>query len=267
MQKGKRLAVVTYDIETKKTNNSFRVVCLSDFHDCIYGENHVELFHKVEEQNPDFILIAGDVMVARSCTSLKDLSYSIEVIQGLSLIAPVYYSNGNHEERIKNRESTKELFEQYTAQISSERVHVLNNQSLEVSRFGITITGLELPKSYYKRGITPKLEVETLTDLLGSKKDHGFQILIAHNPDYFASYAKWGADLTVAGHVHGGIVRLPYLGGVISPSFHIFPKYDGGLFEIEDKTMVLSRGIGTHTIPIRLWNPPEIVVINVNKES
>ncbi len=267
MQKGKRLTVVTYDIETKKTNHSFRMVCLSDFHNCIYGKNHVELFSKVQEQKPDLILIAGDVMVARDCKSFEDLSYSIEVISGLSLIAPLYYSNGNHEERIQNREATKEIFQQYITQISSERVYVLNNRSVQVPEFGIVITGLELPKKYYKRGITPKLSKETLADLLGNANQSGMQILIAHNPDYFKTYTKWGADLTIAGHVHGGIVRLPYVGGVISPSFHIFPKYDGGLFEIEDQTMVLSRGIGTHTIPIRLWNPPEIVVINVNKES
>lgn len=87
--------------------------------------------------------------------------------------------------------------------------------------------------------------------------------MIAHNPEYFPAYAEWGADLVLSGHVHGGLMRLPFLGGVIAPSMKLFPKYDGGVFEEHGSTMILSRGLGTHTLPIRIFNPGELVVIRL----
>ena len=102
--------------------------------------------------------------------------------------------------------------------------------------------------------------------LVGKANRDRFQILLAHNPVYFEEYARWGADLVLSGHVHGGIVRLPFLGGVISPAFTLFPKYDGGKFERGDSTMLLGRGLGTHTLPVRMWNPGEIVLVTLLPE-
>ena len=71
----------------------------------------------------------------------------------------------------------------------------------------------------------------------------------------------------LSGHVHGGIIRLPFLGGVISPALILFPKYDGGKYDIADKTLILSRGLGTHSIPVRMFNPGEMVLIDLKKRS
>ena len=103
-----------------------------------------------------------------------------------------------------------------------------------------------------------------LCEIRGAEKE-SFQVLIAHNPQYFQEYAGWGADLTVSGHVHGGIIRLPLIGGVISPAIALFPKYDGGKFVRDGKTMILSRGLGTHTIHVRFYNPGEVAVIRVRR--
>ena len=84
---------------------------------------------------------------------------------------------------------------------------------------------------------------------------------------YFEEYAAWGAELTVSGHVHGGIVKLPFIGGVISPALILFPKYDGGRYDTLGKTLILSRGLGTHSIPVRMFNPGEIVLIDLKKTS
>ena len=88
-------------------------------------------------------------------------------------------------------------------------------------------------------------------------------ILIAHNPEYFKEYADWGADFVLSGHVHGGIMRLPLLGGVISPSYKLFPKYDGGVFREGKSTMLLGRGMGSHTLPFRFFNPAELLVVTL----
>ena len=107
------------------------------------------------------------------------------------------------------------------------------------------------------------MEPGHISRLLGDSDRDAFQVLIAHNPQYFPEYSDWGADLTVAGHVHGGIIRLSVLGGVISPAIALFPRYDGGLFERKGKYMVLSRGLGTHSIHVRMFNPGEVCVIKI----
>ena len=90
-----------------------------------------------------------------------------------------------------------------------------------------------------------------------------FHILLAHNPVYFDTYAAWGADLTLSGHLHGGIIRIPGIGGLITPQAQLFPKYDRGLISVNGKYMVVSAGLGEHTVPIRIFNPPQLILITV----
>ena len=107
------------------------------------------------------------------------------------------------------------------------------------------------------------MEASYLEDTLGKSDIRKCNLLIAHNPDYFSEYAKWGADLTLSGHVHGGIMRLPWLGGVLSPSYRLFPKYDGGVFRENGAIMLLGRGMGSHTIPLRFFNPAQLYEVTL----
>jgi hypothetical protein len=107
------------------------------------------------------------------------------------------------------------------------------------------------------------METSYLSETLGSPREDACRLLIAHNPDYFEQYAAWGADVVVSGHVHGGIMRLPFFGGVVSPRLTLFPRYDGGRFEKGHTVMILSRGLGTHTLPLRIFNPGELVVMQL----
>ena len=91
--------------------------------------------------------------------------------------------------------------------------------------------------------------------------------MLAHNPEYFANYAKYGADLILSGHVHGGVVRLPFVGGCASPAIRLFPKYSDGLYTLQNKKMVVSCGLGSHTIPMRIFNPGELTVISLKPEE
>ena len=102
-----------------------------------------------------------------------------------------------------------------------------------------------------------------IASLVGDPDESRFNILLAHNPDYFKNYVKWGADMTLSGHVHGGVVRIPFWIGVISPMCMLFPKYSGGMYKKNDRAMIVSRGMGMHTIPLRMFNPAEIVVIRI----
>ena len=129
--------------------------------------------------------------------------------------------------------------------------------------------GLELDGRLYAKGRREALTAEDVERLLGRPDPTRFTVLTAHSPRYFATYAAWGADLVLSGHIHGGIVRLPLLGGVISPYLTLFPRYSGGRYELPKggdgsrAVMILSCGLGMHTLPVRLFNPAELSVIHI----
>lgn len=188
----------------------------------------------------------------------------MELIRKLSKRYPIYYALGNHEYRMKvYREKYGNRFETYMGELKKLGVQVLENEKIFLPEFNMEICGLEMDRVYYKRLRHQKMPQDYMQKLLGKGREDRLELLIAHNPDYFKEYAAWGADLTVSGHVHGGVVRLPLLGGVISPMLHLFPKYDGGRFDEYGKVMILGRGLGMHTIPLRLFNPGEIVVLDL----
>lgn len=132
----------------------------------------------------------------------------------------------------------------------------------ESSNCGIRLTGLDLPPAYYRKKKIASLGTCAMEDMVGVAPRQYFNVLLAHSPQYFDTYSEWGADLTLSGHFHGGIIRLPFIGGVVSPYLRLFPKYDKGIYQ-SDKGggyMVLTAGLGTHTFP-RFNNPPELVLI------
>ncbi|MFI3177091.1 MAG: metallophosphoesterase [Eubacteriales bacterium] len=264
--KSRKMCVVSYEIPSDKVEKSIHMVLLADLHNREYGEKNCELLESIRNVQPELIVVAGDFMVAKGCDSIDELQVALDFTRKLVEICPVYYANGNHEHSLKRRNEQNGLYTQYIELLRKAHVVFLENDSILLEEFGIRITGLDLPRDYYRRILLQKMQNNTLDTYLGHARQDVFQILIAHNPEYFPEYSKWGADLTLSGHIHGGIMRLPYLGGVLSPSLHLFPKYDGGLFRQDGRFLVLSRGIGMHTIPIRIYNPPEIVSIRIKKE-
>lgn len=251
-----------YVIRSEKILKDSRIVLLSDLHNKCFGQKNEDLIKAVEEASPDFILIAGDMVTAAE----KKTKYE-EPIELLSVLAskyPVFYANGNHEYRIKTyKEVYGDLYEKYKEKLIGCGVRLLENEKVYLSDINVEIFGLEIGRKYYERFRQSTMEEDYIDNLLGKRKDGAFRLLIAHNPDYFKEYVKWGADLTVAGHLHGGVMRLPWLGGVISPMVRFFPKYDGGMFAEDDSVMVVSRGLGMHTIPIRIFNPGELIIIDL----
>lgn len=254
-----RFVIREYTCVSDKLLKEGRFILLSDLHNKSFGRSNEKLFKAIVKQKPDGILIAGDMY-----TSEKNERYleTAEFVSRLSEKYPVYYGNGNHEYKTRLKpEIFGSMYEDYMKRIKSTGTTALINEKVTLPPYNMNIYGLEIEYSYYKKLADRHMEAAYLEALLGKTDPHSFNLLIAHNPEYFETYAKWGADLTVSGHVHGGLVRLPGLGGVISPKLRIFPRYDGGLFEKDGKTMILSRGLGTHTLPIRIFNPGELVVI------
>lgn len=262
--------VTRYEIKSEKLNNlteSVRIVVLADLHNHVYGNDNDILVKAIEKEKPDMILVAGDLMVAKPD---KDFSSTLSLLKRLSGSYPIYYGMGNHEYRLKiYPERYQDMYEHYFRELKKFNIHILDNKNMEIhiKNTVINIFGLEIDKEYYKRLTTMNLPNNYMESLLGSSKEKEYNILLAHNPNYFNAYAIWGADLTLSGHIHGGLVRLPFLGGVVSPQVEFFPKYDSGLFYEEEKIMVLSSGLGTHTINVRVNNPAELISIELGGQA
>ncbi len=267
------LKVYEYEVPSDKVSGSYTFVFLTDLHSYVFGKDNQNLMEKIDKVSPDAVLCAGDMFNDRP---VKDKNASkeahvytdvaVSLLTRLSRKYPLFIASGNHEEQVK--EDTRVLgnvFDRYKNTLKREGAVYLDNESAVFSD-DIRITGLCLTNDYFHKVVKKEMASGYLDKKIGyisSEDKDNFQILIAHNPIYFNRYREWGADLTVSGHVHGGIIRLPFVGGVISPALTLFPKYSGGKYDEDGKTMILSRGLGTHTIHVRLFNPGEISVIRV----
>lgn len=258
---------VTYHIETeklKKSDGRLTVVFLSDLHNHIYGKENQELIGAIRQEKPDYILSGGDMLVGRK--GRCDWKAAEDFMKNITEIAPVYAANGNHEQRLhEQKERYGNAFDEYKEKLEMAGVIWLIDGSKTIcwGDSAITLTGMELPMDCYRRPRRHWLQVEDIEERVGKSKKDTYQILLAHHPDYAKTYQKWGADLTLSGHLHGGIARLPVIGGVISPQRGLFPKYSGDCYDLDGSKLVVSKGLGTHTVNIRFWNPAELIVLHI----
>lgn len=261
-----RFVVVHHTFTDRRILKSCRAVVLSDLHNKSFGKDNCRLLAAIREAKPDMILIAGDMLTARPGAVMDT---AIRLIRELAEEYPIYYGNGNHEHRLElYPENYGDMAQRYGAALKEAHVRLLVNAHVEIEGTGIVLYGAQIDKSYYKRFRVRTMKPEYMDTLLGRPDRSCFTVLLAHNPDYFPEYAGWGADVTFSGHVHGGVVRIPLLDkGVLSPAARIFPKYDGGLFGEGTAKMVLSRGLGMHTIPVRLFNPGELIVVDFRADG
>lgn len=256
--------VTRYQITSGKwrqASGRCRIVFLSDLHNQIYGKNNDRLFYAVLKQKPDVILAGGDMLVGKNG---YDYRAAAEFMKRLPSICPVYYANGNHEQRMKEYpESYEQSYREYKEELLSAGIRFLENESEEFLCKGVPVrvTGLEIPGRGYARRRRKGPDPGTLKRCIGDSDKDCYQILLAHNPCYMETYLKWGADLVLSGHLHGGIVGLPGPRGLISPGFRLFPRYSGGCYKKGEQTAVVSRGLGSHTIPCRLFNPAEVIIL------
>ncbi|MBQ9990314.1 MAG: metallophosphoesterase [Lachnospiraceae bacterium] len=261
---GNRYKAVSYELYSRKIKEPYRFVLLADLHDRCYGKNNEKLIEDIRKFNPDVVFMAGDMMTAKTGCSYHN---ALHLCRELTRDYPVYYSMGNHESRLFARtESYGHLWEAFERELLQTGVILLRNRG-ESRQDGLSVSGLEIDWQFYRHFKQEPMPEEYLPETLGVPDKEKYQILLAHNPDYFEDYARWGADLVLAGHVHGGIMRLPFLGGVINPALRLFPRYDGGLFHQKDSVMILSRGLGMHTLPVRIFNPGELVLISLKPEG
>ena len=255
--------VTRYRVASPKLTGEKTWVFLSDLHNQVYGENNCKLINAVKNESPDLILIGGDMLVGKNGHSYEP---ALACVKELVKIAPIYYANGNHEERMKLKpEKYDQSYALYREKLLEFGVRLLENESTVLSDDSkVRLTGLEIPLECYTHLKRREMPGGAIKERIGNRDPEAFQVLLAHNPSYMKEYLAWGADLILSGHLHGGMVRIPGIGGVIGPDFVLFPKYSGEMRRVGDQTVIVSKGLGTHTIHIRLFNPAEVVVLSLN---
>ncbi len=253
----------SYHLKSKKIAADLRLVYLSDLHSHSYGDGNRDLIAAIKDLEPDLILCGGDMLIAREAGIFQTAA---DLLTALRKIAPVALSNGNHESETRNYPS---VYQTYEKLLKRGGVTVLNNQSRDfvVNGTKIRIYGLELPLSYYKKLKVPHLKPEVLKHLIGPGLDPkgDLSILLAHNPQFMGDYLNWGADLTLCGHFHGGIMRLGGNRILVSPYGFPFPKFGYGKFENHGKCGIVTSGLGEHVLPFRIHNPKELVFIELER--
>ena len=232
---------------------------LSDLHGCFYGEKQEGLLEAIYEADPDLVVASGDMIVGKPGINRKTFAFFKE----LTAKYPVFFSNGNHESRYEATEDFRPVYKHFIYGLWKNGVEVLNNKSVPFEKNGrkLMVAGYEAEISYFSRFNRKVPSLEELKSHLGEKDPETETVLLAHNPMFFSVYKEWGADLTFSGHLHGGYIRIPGIGGVISPQFQLFPKYDRGVFEEEGHTLCVSAGLGDHTISPRFFNPAELPIL------
>ena len=257
--------VKRYELNSTKIKSPYHFVVLSDLHDKAFGHQNKKLLAAIDKIKPEAVYIAGDMITALPGRQFDD---TIAFLKSLSEKYPVYYGSGNHEYRMRiNTEKYGNMSSEYEEKIRNMGIVRLYTGSTVSHRKDVKVYGLEIDRMYYRKWKMPKMPVDYTLQKIGKAEQDCFTILLAHNPEYFDNYAKSGVDLVLSGHVHGGVAKIPFFGGVISPKFRLFPKYDGGLFVKNETTMILSRGLGCHTIPVRFLNPGELIEVFVSPEA
>lgn len=251
-------------IESRKLRKDCTFVFLSDLHNHEFGIGNSRLFEAICRVNPDAVLIGGDMMVSKGGA---DLRVSLELVGRLAKRYPVYYGNGNHENRMLwEPEVYGSQYRAYEKSLQAMGVFVLGNQS-QSCRSDIVITGIDLEPRFYQKLKPDMLRAGEIEKKVGKADSERFQILLCHSPLFFDACRQWGADLTLSGHFHGGTIRLPILGGVMTPQYQFFLPCCAGEFEEDGKYMIVSRGLGTHSINIRLNNKPQLVVVDLKTKA
>lgn len=235
--------------------DGFRIAHVSDLHNAQFGENNDQLLQALEEAQPDIIAFTGDMVDGRDPHPERTLAFLQEAVK----IAPCYYVTGNHEPRLADCEA-------YLQSVEDTGVILLRSEAVTLERDEQQLNLLGVDDYTFFPGNNGQQCVDAMIASLEPLAGDGYDILLFHRPELVPELWELDLELILSGHAHGGQFRLPFLGGLYAPDQGFLPKYDGGVYSLEDRTLVLSRGLGNSLFPFRLNNPPEVLIITVNNQ-
>lgn len=246
------LEISRYEVNSKKLPESFdgfKIVQLSDLHGAEFGEDGMELVEKVKELEPDIIALTGDFV-----TDEGDLAAVKKLAGRLTELCPVYFVSGNHEFGSGLAVKVRNILER-------AGVKYLSNEYLTISRGEdeILLGGVEDPLAY-----ADMLSPDELAQKMNDAAPDAFKILLGHRNYWMTEYPELPVDLIFCGHAHGGLIRIPGVGGLIGTDRRLFPDFDAGEYNNGRYTLIVSRGLG-NSVPIpRVFNRPEIVCVELS---
>ncbi|HOP11212.1 MAG TPA: metallophosphoesterase [Oscillospiraceae bacterium] len=251
------LAIRTYTVHTSKLKSPVRIALITDLHGSLYGSSQKDLIKAVKKQKPDLVLLSGDIF-----DEYTEDDNAERLLTALSAFYPCFYITGNHENWRSDTAEIKEWVRScgITVLEGTGVTVTVNNQKLQI--FGVDDPEAFSGSSYsentvgsgwYRQLETCQKEIE----------DGTFCILMSHRPELVAAYENSGFDLVLSGHAHGGQWRIPgIVNGIYSPNQGFFPQFAGGLYELENTDLIVSRGLCKNEVP-RVFNPPELVIVNM----
>lgn len=230
--------------------SGFKIVQISDLHNAEFGTDNQKLIDILKSEAPDAIVITGDLIDARRTNTEIAESFARRCME----IADCYYVPGNHEARLGD------TYDAFESALIADGVNVLRNGSVRIRREmdAIRIIGVDDP-AFAKASDA----ITNLDAALEALSSDDFTILLAHRPELIDEYSKWGIDLVLSGHAHGGQIRLPGIGGLYAPGQGFFPRYTSGNYTMGDTEMIVSRGIGNSAFPLRVNDRPEVVIVTL----
>lgn len=234
-----------------------KILHISDLHNACFGNGQKVIIKTIRGLEPDYIFITGD-LIDRKYRKMRN---AIDLIKGIKAIAPIYYVTGNHEWE------SKETGRVFLEKLHEVGVNILHDQVINLERNGqsIQLMGIDDPyclnqkkDAVYDR-VSSKFFLIRFRNLFKEKKK-GCVFLLSHRPEFIHFYAKAGIDVVFSGHAHGGQIRIPGIGGILAPHQGFFPKYAEGIVKENNTLMIISRGLGNSTFPIRINNHPELIL-------
>jgi len=229
-------------------NEELRICVISDLHNNY--KNTEKLTRRIREFHPEVILLAGDIVDKHKIVQIHAEAF-LKALSRLDI--PVFYSAGNHE--LSLMEKHPKEWQEYVCRLPKGITYLENRSVLPEHNTEVCISGLSLPRIFYKKGKLHS-DMQDLPELM--LPQHKYHILLAHHPEYAEHYKKYAPNLIVSGHLHGGLLRLPFIGGIVSPRLRL-PECDAGLFKLKNGSdLFVSRGLGSHTIPLRFFNRVEV---------
>lgn len=248
LYQNKHLVITTYTYESEKLGaelDGYRIVQISDLHNAEFGKENKKLLETIRSCSPDIIVITGDLVDSNHTNVERAVAFVEEAVK----IAPVYYVTGNHEYWLDPSEN-----EQMMQGILAAGAYDLDDEAVRIKKGDSSFLLVGLDDQH--------LSDETLKNLLQEQKNE-LSIVLAHEPQYLQNYANAEADLVLTGHAHGGQIRLPFVGGIVAPDQGFLPEYTSGQYNSADTEMIVSRGLGNSIIPVRLFNYPEVVCVEL----
>lgn len=232
----------------------YRIVQISDLHNAKFGKNNQKLADRIRECEPDMIVLTGDLVDSNHTNVDRAVQFVNEIVK----ICPVYYVTGNHEYWLEKSE-----YDELMDGLIGAGVVILDDQVVEISRGDAKFRLVGLDDKSLADGTLGTLLNNAQNVAHEDSEKNEFTVVLAHEPQYLARYAGTGVDLVLSGHAHGGQFRLPFVGGIVAPDQGFLPEYTAGEYYMNGTEMIVSRGLGNSVIPVRLFNYPEIVCVEL----